>query len=107
MNNLVNCPVPSIQGKKEIVVGAKVSQAVFDALQGICDREDRSMSYVLRELALRGMAAYLTDHALRLTEAETAIVERGKSLANGIPIAPTGSKIKLGKLTQEKKLKTQ
>lgn len=60
--------MPILQGKKEIVVGAKISQAEADAFQSICDTEDRSMSYVLRQLALRGLAQYKRDGILKLTD---------------------------------------
>lgn len=70
MNNLVNFNMPVLQGKKEVVVGSKISQREYAALQGICDKEDRSMSYVLRELAIRGFAYYLKDGNLKPTTDE-------------------------------------
>lgn len=80
MSNLVNIVMPIFQGKKEVVVGSKVSQAENEAFLAICEKEDRSMSYVIRELALRGLAQYMRDGQLKLTaEDEKAISSPEKS----------------------------
>lgn len=70
MDNLVNIVMPIFEGKKEVVVGSKVSQSENDELLRICQKEDRSMSYVLRELAMRGLVLYLQDNHLKTTEEE-------------------------------------
>lgn len=77
MNRLVNFGMAVLQGKKEIVVGSKVSQPEFDVLQWICDLEDRSMSYVLRELAIRGLSQYFADGRLKTTDNEDKRIEIG------------------------------
>ena len=81
MEQLLTCRVPALPGKKEIVVGSKVSQAEYDLLQWICDSRDRSMSYVLRELAMRGLASYFRDANLRTTEEEDEIIQRGRKFS--------------------------
>ena len=73
MDNLVIIVMPIFQGKKIIVVGSKISEAENAAFQEICQTEDRSMSYVLRELALRGLAQYKQDGQLKLTESEEKV----------------------------------
>ncbi len=78
MDNLVKVFMPILQGKKEVVIGSKVSQAEFDALSEICGKEDRSMSYVLRELAMRGLSLYKQDGLLKLTEDEEKAITNGK-----------------------------
>ena len=77
MKTLLTSRVANLQGKKEVVVGAKISQGEFDALQIICLAEDRKMSYVLRELAMRGLAQYLQDRRIRITPEEEAIIRSG------------------------------
>jgi hypothetical protein len=93
MNNLVNFCMPVLQGKKEVVVGSKVSQSEFDVFQGICESEDRSMSYVLRELAIRGLAYYLVDGRLKTTDDEERRIT-GSGTKNGARkiVANVGSK---------------
>ncbi len=86
MDRLVNCGMPALQGKKEEVVGSKVSQRERAMLQEICERADRSMSYVLRELAMRGVTLYLQDGKIKADETEQAQIER--HLQNGKPGAP-------------------
>lgn len=49
----------------------------------------------------------VAEHKRATEERSKLRAEVRKRSLNGIPIAPTGSKIKLGKLTQEKKLKTR
>src|SRR5688572_21006253 len=77
MKYLVNCTMPARHGRKEIVIGSKVSQAEYDALQRICAEHDRSMSYVLRELAMRGLANFFNDGRIRTDELEDKALESG------------------------------
>ncbi len=86
MNNLLTFRVAVLQGKKVIVVGSKISQSELDAFQAICDREDRSMSYVLRELAVRGLAYYYADGQLKTTPAEDDLISKSRSHDETIPV---------------------
>lgn len=83
MNNLVTIVMPIFQGKKEIVVGSKISQSESEAFQQICEIEDRSMSYILRELALRGMAQYSKDGLIKLTSDEEKIILSASAVFEG------------------------
>lgn len=60
-----NLIVADYVGKKEFVVGAKVSESLRQRLDEIAAHEDRERSYVIRELMLRGLALYEVDGELR------------------------------------------
>lgn len=75
MSSLVKIVMSGLQGKKEVVVGSKVSQGEFDALSEVCEIEDRSMSYVLSNLAIRGLALYKQDGLLKITPEEERLIE--------------------------------
>src|SRR5436190_19923355 len=51
--------------KKEVPVTMKVTDSVKLALDGICADNDRPLSYVARELMLRGLALYRQDGRLK------------------------------------------
>lgn len=55
--------------KKEIVVGLKVGASTKRSLDRIVAEHDRTISYVARELLLRGLAAYEADGILRAADA--------------------------------------
>jgi hypothetical protein len=71
--------MPALPGKKHIVIGAKISQAEQDAFETIARNQDRSMSYVLRELAVRGMAQYFRDGHIKATADDETVIARGRS----------------------------
>lgn len=60
-------------GKRVEFVGVKFSAAEKRHLERIAVENDRPVSYVVRELALRGLVQYLQDRKLRMTNTETAL----------------------------------
>ena len=58
-----NLVVPS--EKKDVVVGMKVSESTKRILDRIADEEDRTISYITRELMLRGLSLYQSDGKLK------------------------------------------
>lgn len=70
-NNLCNVSyMPIFEGKRLEFIGVKFNQAEKQAFERIASEEDRGVSYVVRELALRGLAHYLSDKSLKPTENE-------------------------------------
>lgn len=74
--NLVKVSMPIFEGKKVYNVGVKVNKQQQDELQRICDDLDRPMSYVVRELAMRGLALYKQDGLIKMTQAEENAILR-------------------------------
>jgi hypothetical protein len=69
-------------GKRLELIGVKFTEREKQEMEKIAAIEDRSLSYVVRELALRGYTLYLQDDEYRLSqeESETArrlLTERG------------------------------
>lgn len=96
MKDLLTCHMSVLEGVKEVVVGSKVSRSEFDILQAICTKEDRSMSYVLRELAIRGLAYYLQDGLIKASAEEDASIAANKLRAyDDARIVPTKTARKL------------
>ncbi len=54
-----------IYEKKEIPVTMKITESTKLILEKICTRQDRPMSYVTRELMLRGLSLFEIDGKLR------------------------------------------
>jgi hypothetical protein len=77
METLLTCCVPNIDGTKEIVVGSKISQGLKDLFEELAKTHDRTPSYLLRELAIRGLAQYYLDGNLKASPEEEAIISRG------------------------------
>jgi hypothetical protein len=73
--NLVKLGMTLFEGKKVNMVGVKLSQSMEDIFQEICKELDRPMSYVVRELALRGLAQYVKDGQLKLTPDEEKAIQ--------------------------------
>lgn len=78
--NLVKLGMALFEGKKVNMVGVKLSQSMEDIFQEICKDLDRPMSYVVRELALRGLAQYIKDGQLKMTDADEKAIQTIKSL---------------------------
>lgn len=57
--------------KKVVMVGVKVDEPTREMLGAVCGKEDRPLGYVVRELMLRGLAAYLRDGSLKEPPTET------------------------------------
>lgn len=53
--------VPSKNEKYQHVVGTKVTESTKRQLEEIAAADDRTVSYVIRELMLRGLALYQVD----------------------------------------------
>lgn len=51
--------------KKDVVVGMKIGESVKRMLDRIADEQDRTISYVARELMIRGLALYHLDGNLK------------------------------------------
>ncbi len=85
-SKLVNVPqMPNFGGKKEKVVGSKVSFATYDILEAIAQTTDRTVSYLVRELMMRGLAQFYRDGEIRLTSEDEAILSHGTSGNNQKP----------------------
>lgn len=93
------------QGKKVETVTVKVNQQQLIDFKEICEKLDRPMSYVVRELALRGLVQYKQDGQLKLTAEEENFLSslsnkniEGKELATKskkkIPFNPSGAEEK-------------
>ena len=85
--NLLQTSMPLSDGKKVETVTVKVNAEQQNALAEICKKEDRPMSYVMRELAMRGLALYRQDGQLKLSEIE---LESFKNKGN--PVIDIGKK---------------
>jgi hypothetical protein len=59
------CIVAIFGGKRLETVPVKFSELEKDFLQKIGEKDDRPLGYVVRELTLRGLTAYLSDGKLR------------------------------------------
>ena len=115
--------------KKDVVVGMKVGESVKRMLDRIADDTDRTISYVARELMIRGLALYQADGQLkddlnRTTErhlapvvariapanerrdAQRMIDEADSALKTGMPLSKTGSAITADKMTTKHKRRT-
>jgi hypothetical protein len=88
--NLVQQSMPIFEGKKVLNVGVKVNEEMRQELEAIAAAEDRPMSYVVRELAVRGLALYKQDGRLKATEAEENILQTANEItpAKGQPKEP-------------------
>ena len=98
MDNLVTSPMRILSGKKEIVVGCKISQKEKEILDDICAKEDRTRSYVLRELAMRGLATYSIDGRLKANTVEEMQIARNtspKAVPKQAPKVRSGGTVKL------------
>lgn len=91
--------MPIQEGKRVVTVTVKVNAQQREEFQAICDAEDRSMSYVVRELALRGLAQYKNDGVLRINDNEEKVIDSKKK--KGVMV---GS-LDLSKESQTKKKK--
>lgn len=99
-----NVKVPKTSEKKNENFSLKMPVSLMQALTEIAESEDRPLGYVGRELMLRGLRLYRQDGRLRDVNGD-AVAEP----LNGIPLAPTGSKIQLGNAqnTQTQKRRTR
>lgn len=70
--------VPNLAGKKVVVVGSKVSQAVADELHTISVNFDRTTSYIVRELLVRGLAQFYRDGEYRPTFQDESDILKAK-----------------------------
>lgn len=62
--------MPIFEGKRLEFVGVKFNEAEKSQFEKIGEDQDRAMSYVVRELALRGLVLYLQDRNLKPTQSE-------------------------------------
>jgi hypothetical protein len=62
--------MPIFEGKRLEFVGVKFNKPEKDELEKIAVDEDRALSYVVRELALRGFVQYLQDGNIKATREE-------------------------------------
>lgn len=70
---MYNFYMPNPEGKKVVTVTVKVSSDNREQFEKICKEQDRSMSYVVRELALRGLSLYKSDGILKFSEDDELI----------------------------------
>ena len=70
MNTCYNPAMATDKPKKVLTVPVKVDDPTKRAFEKIGEAEDRPLGYVVRELAVRGMALYAKDGKLRDTDAE-------------------------------------
>lgn len=81
MNNLsIVSYMPIFTGKRLEFVGVKLSQSEKSAFEKIASDHDRAMSYVVRELALRGLVQYLKDNKIKTTNEEVEFIIKNLNL---------------------------
>ncbi len=85
---LLKRSMPELQGKRVEPVSAKINAKRKELLQVVCGKEDRSMSYVITELAMRGLALYKQDGLLKITEDEEKIITNSNK--KGAPVIDIG-----------------
>lgn len=76
--NVNVCVMSITSGKKEVVIGSKVSQELKDFIENLARREDRSASNIARSFLMRGLAHYYMDGHLRPTEEEMSFLDHPK-----------------------------
>lgn len=64
-NVAINLGVPDFE-KKEVTVGARIPERLLRELDDIAYTNDRTRGYVIRQLLMRGLAAYHADGELRV-----------------------------------------
>jgi len=79
--------MPIFEGKRLEFVGVKLNDSEKKAFGLIASDEDRAMSYVVRELALRGFVQYLKDRRVKATDEEIEIAKQllTLKLENNLP----------------------
>ena len=82
--------MPIYEGKKVETLTVKVDAELRDDFNEIAQKLDRSMSYVVRELAMRGLAQYTKDKRLRLSEEEEMIISGKETQTIAISSEPAG-----------------
>jgi predicted transcriptional regulator len=86
-----NVVMPEFTGKKEIVIGTKIPETLKSRLDEIAEYEDRQISYVVRELMLRGLSLYDIDGKLR-----------GEAPAKAMrQLAPVVARIERGEMSRQ------
>lgn len=75
MLNLIQRSMPILDGKKVENITAKVNAQQKELFQEVCNKEDRPLSYVVRELALRGIAQYKRDGKLKITSDDERVLQ--------------------------------
>jgi hypothetical protein len=64
-------------GKRLETVPVKFSESEKAELQRLAQLEDRGVGYIVRELAFRGLALYLQDRKLKISEDEEKTIQKG------------------------------
>jgi hypothetical protein len=99
--------MPIFEGKRLEFVGVKFNQAEKEYLEKIAADEDRALSYIVRELALRGLVQYLKDKNIKTTGDETQFA---LNLLNsnikplGEPVMIPVEKLEPGEIEKKKKV---
>ncbi len=90
--------VPLNYEKKVIPVTMKISETSKSDLDEICMLEDRHLSYVARELMLRGLALYRLDGRLKddMRPGVTATTNTVQKEPSKKPLAPVVARIEPG-----------
>ena len=74
--------MPVYEGKKTETITAKVNIEQLEAFDDIAKQTDRPRSYIVRELALRGLAQFKRDGQLKLTADEEKIIAASETKKN-------------------------
>jgi len=78
------------EGKRVEFIGVKFNNLERDEIEKIANTQDRSLSYIVRELALRGLIQYFRDGLIKSPDSE--ILEAIELLRNRKPeIKPLGA----------------
>lgn len=85
--------MPISEGKKVEPVSVKFNAEQLQIILDLAVRLDRGKSYIVRELALRGLAQYMRDGSLKITAAEEQIIS-----GTNKPAVTGKNKLKTGKL---------
>jgi len=87
--NVSNMPI--FEGKRLEFVGVKFNESEKSQFEKIGEEQDRAMSYVVRELALRGLVLYLQDHRLKTSPEEIETARMLLDDIDGKQLAPTST----------------
>lgn len=87
----ITSDVADFSGKNDTVIGTKVPETMKTRLESIAAEEDRTVSYVIRQLIIRGLSLYEMDGNLR-----------GEAPAKAMrQLAPVVARIERGEISKQ------
>ncbi len=103
MNTCYTLGMLLFEGKKTETITLKANRREKEIFEEIAATTDRSLSYVFRALALRGLVEYLEDARLQLTKGD--VIRATKRLKESSVELPKGKTplIEIGKKKKKRK----